>query len=381
MELHTAVWEAKSGWSRPLPAWDGPSTLVTVFGSTTVSEDSIRALVANYPNSAVVGCSTAGEIIGDALTDDTLVVAVARFASTRITLVHERVSNPAQSYDAGLALGKQLTIADPDLAAALVLSDGLAVNGSPLVAGLVDGTGGDVVITGGLAGDGERFERTWVLVDGEPRTGYVSAVGLAGPDLRVGYGSRGGWDKFGPERRVTRSAGNVLYELDGQPALELYKRYLGDRASGLPATALLFPLAVRAPGADERELVRTILSVDEQTQSMTFAGDVPEGSRAQLMRANLDSIVDGAHTAATDTGTETGPNGPALAVAVSCVGRRILLGARTEDELEATLSGLPDGASLIGFYSYGEISPIVAGTCDLHNQTMTLATFWEADQT
>jgi hypothetical protein len=217
-----------------------------------------------------------------------------------------------------------------------------------------------------------------VLVDGAPRSGYVSAVGLAGPDLRVGYGSRGGWDRFGPERLITRSAGNVLYELDGHPALELYKRYLGDRADGLPATALLFPLALRAPGADEREVVRSILSVDEETQSMRFAGDVPEGSRAQLMRANLDRIVNGAHTAATETGTETGPNGPALAVAVSCVGRRLLLGARTEDELEATLSGLPDGARLVGFYSYGEISPIVAGTCDLHNQTMTLATFWEA---
>ena len=69
----------------------------------------------------------------------------------------------------------------------------------------------------------------------------------------------------------------MLYELDGRPALALYKEYLGDRASGLPATALLFPLAVRSDRSATRRTVRTILGIDEEQQSMTFAGDVPEG--------------------------------------------------------------------------------------------------------
>jgi hypothetical protein len=309
------------------------------------------------------------------VTDDSLTVAVTRFDATRISLAYEPVADPGQSYDAGLALAKRLCGGEPELRAIFVLSDGLGVNGSPLVAGLVDGAGADVVIVGGLAGDGERFEQTWVLVEGQPRAGYVTAVGLAGPRLRVGTGSSGGWDIFGPERQVTRSAGNVLFELDGQPALALYKKYLGDRVAGLPATALLFPLAVRVPGADDRQVVRTILALDEETQSMTFAGDVPEGSRAQLMRANLDRLVDGAHAAATQTGTD--PDSVALAVAVSCVGRRLILGTRIEDELEAVQLGLPAGIEMVGFYSYGEIAPLVAGTCDLHNETMTIATFWE----
>jgi hypothetical protein len=263
-----------------------------------------------------------------------------------------------------------------------VLSDGLGVNGSALTAGLFEGTGGRAVITGGLAGDGDDFARTWVLADGRPRTDHVTAVGLAGPRLRTGHGSWGGWDGFGPERRITRAEGNLLYELDGQPALELYKRYLGERATGLPATALLFPLAVRVPGADDRELVRTVLAVDEAAQSMTFAGDVPQGSAARLMRANLDRLIDGARTAAMLTGLDSRlpqDGGPTLAVAISCVGRRLLLGRRTEDELEAVLAGLPAGSEMVGFYSYGEISPITAGTCDLHNQTMTLTTIAEAN--
>jgi hypothetical protein len=60
------------------------------------------------------------------------------------------------------------------------------------------------------------------------------------------------------------------------------------------------------------------------------------------------------------------------------VGRRLVLGSRTEEEIEATLEVLPKGTQQIGFYSYGEISPYTAGTCDLHNQTMTLTTLSEA---
>jgi len=115
---------------------------------------------------------------------------------------------------------------------------------------------------------------------------------------------------------------------------------------------------------------------DEKTQSMTFAADIPEGSLAQLMRANLDRLIDGAHMAAVDTATDPGQH--ALAVAVSCVGRRLLLGKQTEDEIDATRSGLPEDTTLVGFYSYGEVSSVAAGVCDLHNQTMTITTFWES---
>ena len=194
--------------------------------------------------------------------------------------------------------------------------------------------------------------------------------------MRVGHGSRGGWDIFGPERTVTRARDNVLYELDGRPALALYKEYLGERAAGLPATALRFPLALRERGGDSKVLVRTVLSVEERDQSMTFAGSVPEGHKAQLMRANFERLIEGASEAAlrakgndTDAGT--------LAIAISCVGRRLILGERVEEEIEAVLDELPAGTRQIGFYSYGEIAPFAAGHSDLHNQTMTLTTISE----
>jgi hypothetical protein len=204
----------------------------------------------------------------------------------------------------------------------------------------------------------------------------VTAVALSGP-LELGAGSQGGWDTFGPERRVTRAEGNILYELDGKPALALYKDYLGDMAAGLPAAALRFPLSIREDRGSAHSVVRTILAIDETAQSMTFAGEVRSGWHAQLMRSNQDRLVAGALRAATEA-TAGLSGAPALALAISCVGRRLVLGARIEEETEATLEALPAGSRQIGFYSYGEISPAGRGACELHNQTMTLTTIREA---
>ena len=199
-----------------------------------------------------------------------------------------------------------------------------------------------------------------------------------GDTVRVGHGSEGGWDAFGVQRLVTRSSGNVLYELDDKPALQLYKEYLGERASGLPAAGLLFPLTLRKGQDDDKRLVRTILAVDEAAQSMTFAGDIPEGHYAQLMCANFDRLIQGAGEAAVSARGESATDSQTLAIAISCIGRRLVLGERTEEETEASLEVLPPRTQQIGFYSYGEISPYASGHCDLHNQTMTLTTIAEA---
>lgn len=361
-----------------LPPADSEQTLVLAFGPTSLLDraEILGELARTYPRSHVIGCSTSGEIFGTKVVDDSLVVAVARFRGTRLATTGAAVGNAADSFEAGRRLATEL--AAPDLRGALVLSDGLLVNGSELVRGINTVLPPSVIVTGGLAGDGDRFQRTWVLSGRVARSGWVSAVAFYGDRVRIGHGSKGGWDIFGPERVVTRSEGNVLYELDGRPALQLYKDYLGDRAAGLPATALLFPLALREASGADKNLVRTVLAVDEKHQSMTFAGDIPLGVRAQLMRANFDRLIQGASDAAAQASATRGaPNSDTLAVAISCVGRRLVLGERTEEEVEATLDGLPPGARQIGFYSYGEISPYTKGFCDLHNQTMTLTTIAE----
>lgn len=364
-------------WSGAFPDLDSEQTLVLVFGASEImdAQAPLGELRAAYPRSKVTGCSSAGEIHGTRVLDGTLSVAVARFEHTPLALSFTTVNGAEDSFGAGETLARELT--KPDLRSILIFSEGLNVNGSELVRGVNSVVPSSVIVTGGLAGDGSRFKRTWVLRGGEAAANLVVGIGFYGDRIVVGHGSKGGWDKFGPERQVTKSKANVLFELDGNPALALYKKYLGDRASELPAGGLLFPLALRANAETDKTLVRTILAIDEATQSMTFAGDIPEGHLVQLMRANMDRLIGAATTAAEMTRAATGGGGDTLAIAISCVGRRLVLGERVEEETEGALEVLPKGTKQIGFYSYGEISPYTTGSCDLHNQTMTLTTVTE----
>ncbi|XXY55030.1 FIST N-terminal domain-containing protein [Sorangium sp. So ce269] len=381
MQLETFSFSRETGkWSvRALPALDSDRTLVLVFGAPEFLDDpgAIRELRRAYPRSHMVGCSSAGEIAGTSVRDGTLSVAVARFERTTLATAQVEVASASESFAAGQALARKLE--RPGLRGVLVLSEGLGVNGSQLVRGLNAVLPESVVVAGGLSGDGTRFKRTWVCLGDAVRSGMVAAVGLYGEHVVIQHGSKGGWDKFGPERVVTRSEGNVLYEVDGRPALSLYKEYLGDKAAELPASALLFPLAMRATAQDEKFLVRTVLAVDHEAESMTFAGDVPKGHLVQLMKADFERLIGGAEQAAR-AASEAGKagGGGALAIAISCVGRRIVLGDRTEEEVEAVLDVLPRGTRVTGFYSYGEISPYATGHCDLHNQTMTLTVLSES---
>ncbi len=380
MQNQTFSYRAAAGWPHPLPTGlDGPSTLVLAFGAKRYGADgaALAELVAAFPQSLVVGCSTAGEIGSGVVDDDTVSVSVSRFEHTRLALAVTDVAGPEDSGAAGERLASQLQGAG--LRAVFVLSEGLAVNGTPLVAGLARGLPEGIAITGGLAGDGSRFGSTWVLAGGVARSNQICAIGFYGERLDVGRGCAGGWLDFGPRRRITRSQGNVLYELDGRPALDLYKEYLGTQAAGLPGTALLFPLSIRRPGSVGRPLVRTILSIDEAQRSMTFAGDVPLGHEACLMRSTDEGLIGSAARAMTQaTAGVARAAGGSLVVAVSCVGRRLMLGERTDEEVEAILDAAPNGANHVGFYSYGEIAPgLEGGASELHNQTLTVTVFAE----
>jgi hypothetical protein len=375
----TFSFAADRGWSAPLSsALDSERTLVLAFGATTFLDDwtALDELRGAYPRASVVGCSTSGEIVGTTVNDDTLAVAVTRFDHTDLRVAEARIDRSEDSVAAGRQLAAELT--GPGLAAVLLFSDGLGVNGTELVRGLNAGLPEGVPVSGGLAGDGDRFQRTWTCANGAPRSGSVVAVGLYGSRIKVCHGSQGGWNIFGPERLVTQSSRNQLFQLDGRPALDLYKEYLGEHAAALPASALRFPLALRDGSSAQKMLVRTVLSIDEEKKSMTFAGNVPEGSLAQLMQTNLESLIDGAARAAQSIsgGGGTAAEDERLSIAISCVGRRLLLGERAEEEVEAVLTELP-GARQIGFYSYGEIAPYEGGFCDLHNQTMTVTTLSE----
>lgn len=360
-------------------ALDAPlraAQLVLLFGSPSqLAGDALfPTLRAAYPAALIVGCSTAGEIFGTTVSDDSLLVSAVHFEHTHVRLAKAAIGDAPNSFALGQSMADSLR--GEALRHVLIFSDGLHVHGGDLVLGFKDRLPAGVELTGGLAADGARFERTLLCADAPAAEGLLVAVGLYGSRLAVGFGSVGGWDSFGPERLITRSAGNVLYDLDGKPALELYKRYLGEQAAGLPATGLFFPLLLRSENGDG--VVRTILGVNEAEQSMTFAGDMPEGRKARLMKANFDRLVDGAISAAEVSQQGHGANPVQFALLISCVGRKLVLKQRVEEEVCGVRRILGDQVPFAGFYSYGEISPHGAGSsCELHNQTMSITTLGE----
>lgn len=356
--------------------------LVLVFASLEAMQaldaDRIRALI---PQAQWVGCSTAGEISSQGVGDGSIVITALRFRQPAFRVASVELADMADSLAAGQRLAARL--AHPDLRHVLVLGQGAGINGSALVDGLTGTLGsGGVVVSGGLAGDGGRFTgaRVWGP-DGISATSVVG-IGFDGPGWHISHGSMGGWQRFGPVRTVTRSEGNVLYELDGERALDIYKRYLGDYAAQLPASGLLFPWSVLGSDAQAEGITRTLLGISEADGSLIMAGDIPQGGKLQLMHASVDALVDAAEQAA-ETAAHTAsqavaanpPSTPdqALALLVSCVGRKLVMGARVDEEVEAVGQMLGLHTTLAGFYSNGEISPHIHSTnCKLHNQTMTI---------
>ncbi len=378
MKIEQNRWTKASGWEKKLAEkLENSAQLVLLFGGVAVLKEQKRIddVKKAYPKAQIMGCSTAGEIYGTEITDDSLVLTAVNFEHTNIKTGCAEIEKGKSSFEAGVELAKLLD--KKDLSHAFVLSDGLAINGSELAKGLSSILPENVSITGGLSGDAANFKETLVFCEKEPKSNVVSILGFYGNRLKIGYGSMGGWDAFGPYRLITRSKGNVLYEIDGKSALDLYKMYLGDQASGLPATGLLFPLDIRIKEGD-RGVVRTILAVNEKEKSMTFAGDIPEGAQARFMKANFDRLIDGSIGAAKVSKEILGGTKADLAVLVSCVGRKLVLKQRTEEEVEAVREILGEQAAITGFYSYGEIAPFAAGEkCALHNQTMTITAFAE----
>jgi hypothetical protein len=375
MRASQLFWRDLEGWAADS---EQPATadLVLYFGSRSMLEQTphFDALKARFPNSQILGCSTGGQMADGDVSDQTLTALALDFEHTAVRLAEATVEDASQSFAAGAGIGAQL--ATPDLAGVFILSDGLHINGSALVEGVISAVGLQTPVSGGLAGDGADFAETLVACNGRPRSRAVAAVGFYGSAIQFGHGSAGGWDVFGPKRRISKSEGNILLEVDGKPALDLYKLYLGpEETQKLPGSALLFPMRISDPRHPERSVVRTVLAVDGESGSMTFAGDMPEGWTAQLMRGSFSRLCAGAAQATHHAMSELQPtpNSDTAAILVSCIGRRLLMGQRIDEEIEAATAELPDNCHPIGFYSYGEISPHDGSDhVELHNQTMTV---------
>ncbi len=370
LEYSDDSWQRKSG---RIESGDSVG-LVFVFGDTDVFKDAshFHEIKERYPRAHIVGCSSSGNISGVALSSAAIVATAISFdkSEVKVAAVDVEAGEDVEKASEALISGLQ----GEKLKHVIVLSDGLLVNGSELADGLQGISG--VPVTGGLAGDGARFQETYIIADDEPKQGRIVAVAFYGDSLTISSGCYAGWTAFGAQRTITKSQGNIVYEIDQQPALDLYKKYLGEYASDLPNSGLRFPLSIKKD-SDSYEIIRTLLAVDEVSKSITYAGDVPTGYMARLMKPNIDTLIEGAAKAAKDIVQAN--THPAVALLISCVGRKIVMGQEVEEELEVIGDILGEHVLLSGFYSYGEIAPHSKEvlSCELHNQTMTLTAIYE----
>ena len=376
MKFHQNVY-LSGAWQHSLESIDN-ANLVLLFGNRHfIKNQAIMEQIRQcYPKAEIVGCTTSGEVLDTEIYDDSLCLTAIAFSRACIS-VKSASFNDSSTKAVAERLAAELS--QDGLKYVMVLANGHEINGTDLVNGIQASLPENILITGGLAGDGINFNETLVWHNDAIELGQIVLVGFYGEHLSFGHGCIGGWDAFGPDRTITKSESNVLYELDNVPALTLYKKYLGQHADELPASALLFPLVLKSEG---KRMTRTILNINERDGSMIFAGDVPEGAVVQLMRSNTTKLIDGAEIAAEHALNNVTPcqtNG--LALLISCVGRRMVLADYCEEELVAVKDILGEHWTYTGFYSYGELSPMVnSNSCALHNQTMTITTICEADE-
>lgn len=350
------------------------SQIIFIFSSNDILENSfiIEALRKEMPQARLMGCSTSGEI-GNSIEDNSVTLLGLHFDKTRYEFTSVPLTHMEQSYDVGNAVAKNLL--KDDLKAIFLLAPGVNINGSEITKGMKDALPGNVSVSGGMAGDGLMFEKTYVLLDDHVSDTQAVALGLYGEHIHVKCASNGGWKPFGPLRRVTKADKNILCELDGKPALALYKEYLGDKTAGLPTSGLFYPMAIMQgwdQGKDQSGLIRTVYGIDEKTNCIVLGGNVETGSILSLMYAGTPELAEGARMAAEKALEGQAPNTDSAAICVSCVGRRLVMGGDTEEELDAVRACLKD-VPIAGFYSNGEICH-QEGTNqpEFFNQTMTI---------
>lgn len=348
--------------------------LVLVFGNRFMLEDTnLYTEIRNmFKDGHIVFGSSCGDISSESIDENSLTITAIEFEKSSFLIKTTNVldaTTALNSFEKGNNLISKLP--KEGLKYVFVISEGSFINGSQLAKGMNAVTEDNLLITGALCGDDARFEKTISSYNENPKPGELVAIGLYGETLEVSFSINGGWTPFGPERMVTKSKGNVLYELDGKPALDLYKTYLGDKSKELPGAALLYPLKVKSTN-EKQSIVRTILNINEEDNSMILAGDIFENSKVQLMMTNVDNIVNAAEKAAINA-SEFRKKKSELAILVSCIGRKLVLDQRVEEEVEEVIEVLGKDTTITGLYSYGEIAPFIGeSSCQLHNQTMTV---------
>lgn len=358
--------------------------LVLVFASVSYDQEQVLAGVRSVAKTAiVVGSSTAGEITtsGPAKRHSVSVMALSSPDIKFYAGVGENIAADPRAAGKAAADAVKAQSKEP-LAAFMMFPDVLVGNGADIVRGVLDSLGEHFPVVGGASGDDFQFKKTYQYLNDKVYSGVVVGLGFAG-NLKIGIGVKHGWIPIGLPLKVTKSAGSVLHELDGKPAVSIYEEYFGPetvaqlKTETLAKLAITYPLGMKMAGSGEM-LIRDPITVDN-TGSITCAAEIPEGSEVQLMIGSREEAVKVAKEAATKAMTELGGT-PKAVVIFNCIARSKLFGEHAGDEISAIQEAVGKTVPLIGFYTYGEQAPLGGEVRNIkqcnsafHNETVVIA--------
>ncbi|MFN6569743.1 FIST signal transduction protein [Dendronalium sp. ChiSLP03b] len=319
-----------------------------------------------FPGIELIGGTTNGEISSvlefqqDSLT---LMLFAADEVEIRAGIGRGASKNPTLAAQVAIAQAKAKSIYQPQIC--LTFPDSLTSNGVLILEGLKQSLGEHIPIIGGMAADDYTFDKTYQFFQDEVLSDSVPVLLFSGR-LLFSHGVASGWTPISQRGRVTKVDGNVVYEIDGQRALDFYQHYLG--VEQFAANYAIHALAVFEDR--DRFYMRAPNAYDRQSGSVTFFSDIPEQAVVQITDASRDDILLASEESLKNALADYSGVEPTAALLISCAARRRILGTLAREEYQLVKTRLPETLPCCGFYAYGEIAPLVSGgQTQFHNKT------------
>ena len=323
-----------------------------------------------WPDLQLIGCTADGEFSSECdYVEDSLVLTL--FVSKNINIVSGFFDNtstdPSKEYSQVLSEAVSRLGQKPKLC--ILFSDVLKTNGETVMEQITMLTEGKLPIVGGISADSWRFDECKQFFNNISSATISPFLLLAGEfDFSVGMDS--GWEPIGEIGTVTKSEGNVLYEINHKPALEFYRDILGENTK----PTLELPIALYDEFGSFRFMRTTFENYDRNTGAVTYLGNVPMNYKVRITMVNRESILAGAKSSIDQAIRTFPPNElPVIALCFTCSARRVLLGTRTIEESQIVREKIGDRIKFSGFYTYGEFCPISTKLFnEFHNETFVV---------
>ncbi len=348
-----------------------PQAALLFAGIDFEHQDLLDAINEAWPGIQLIGCTTDGELSScQGFKEDSISLLLLASDTIEFTTgLGREVSQGAEAAcSRAVAEARAKTTLEPSVC--IATPESLTGAGQQIVVALAKALGDNVTLSGGAAGDQMRLVRTLQFFGREVVSDGVPILLLSGPlvhSMGVGHG----WKPVGEPGVITRSDGCVVYEIDGAPAIDFYRRFLGDQFKPKPE----FPLVIVNDDGEPEYLRETPGDIDEHTGAITYLADLPEGARVQVSITDRAAILDGcAESIRRALQGFPDTKKPEAAIIVSCAARRLLLGTKTGEEFRILKESIGDEVPFCGFYTYGEIGPQETDRTKsiMHHETFTI---------